>query len=111
MEQEPRSKHMAKNAVTIGLPDSENGIIHGCITTGIGESTNEFIDSGATTHMTNNLDFFEVVDQTKTDKISIANGTVIDADGVGDGYLDCTLDDGTIHRIKVEKVLYAPTLT
>jgi len=109
-EQEPRSKHRAKNAVTI--PDSENGISHGCFTTGIGESTNEwFIDSGATTHMTNNLDFFEVIDQTKTDKISIANGTVIDADGVGDGYLNCTLDDGTIHRIKVEKVLYAPTLT
>ena len=61
--------------------------------------------------MTNNLDFFEVIDQTKTDKISIANGTVIDADGVGDGYLECTLDDGTIYRSKVEKVLYAPTLT
>ena len=57
-------------------------------------------------HMTNNLDFFEVIDQTKTDKISIANGTVIDADGVGNGCLNCTLDDGTIHRIKVEKVLY-----
>src|SRR6218665_2420439 len=99
-----------KNAVTI--PDSENGISHGCFTIGIGESTNEwFIDSGATTHMTNNLDFFEVIDQTKTDKISIANGTVIDAYGVGDGYLNCTLDDGIIHRIKVEKVLYAPILT
>src|SRR6218665_2432825 len=83
-EQEPRSKHRAKNAVVI--PDSENDIIHGCFTTGTGKSTNEwFIDSGATTHMTNNLDFFEVIDQTKTDKISIANGTVIDADGVGDG--------------------------
>src|SRR6218665_3694162 len=87
-------------------------MIHGCFTTGIGESTNEwFIDSGATTHMTNNLDFFEVIDQRKTDKISIANGTVINADGVGDGYLNCTLDDATIHRIKVEKVLYVPTLT
>src|SRR6218665_915811 len=52
--------------------------------------------------MTNNLDFFEVIDQTKTDKIVIANGAVIDAYGVGDGYLDCTLDDGTIHRTKVE---------
>ena len=49
-----------ENAVTI--PDSENGIIHGCITTGIGESTNEwFIDSGATTHMTNNLVFCELM--------------------------------------------------
>ena len=37
--------------------------------------------------MTNNLDFFEVIDQTKT-----ANGAVIDAYGVGDGYLNCTLD-------------------
>ena len=61
--------------------------------------------------MTNNLDFFEIIDQTKTDKIFIASGAVIDADGVGDGYLNCTLDDGTIHRIKVEKVLYVPTLT
>src|SRR6218665_3960802 len=61
--------------------------------------------------MTNNLDFFEVIDQTKTDKIFIADGTVIDADGVGDGYLNCTLDDGTIHRIKVENVLYVPILT
>src|SRR6218665_3640923 len=32
---------------------------------------------------------------------------VIDADG----YLNCTLDDGTIHRIKVEKSIYVPTLT
>src|SRR6218665_334389 len=88
-EQEPRSKHRAKNAVV--TPDSENNISHGCFITGIGESTNEwFIDSGATTHMANNLDFFEVIDQMKTDKISIANGTVIDADGVGDGYLNCT---------------------
>src|SRR6218665_3784214 len=109
-EQEPRAKHRAKNAVTI--PDSENDIIHGCLTTSIGESTNEwFIDSGATTHMTNNLDFFEIIDQTKTDKIFIANGAVIDAYGVGDGYLNCTLDDDTIHRIKVEKLLYVPTLT
>src|SRR6218665_539470 len=101
-EQEPRSKHRAKNAVVI--PYSENDISRGCFTTGIGESTNEwFIYSGATTHMTSNLDFFEVIDQTKTDKISIANGTVIDADGVGDGYLDCTLDGGTVHRIKVER--------
>ena len=51
-EQEPRSKHRAKHAVVI--PDSENDISHGCFTTGISESTNEwFIDSGATTHMTN----------------------------------------------------------
>src|SRR6218665_2684809 len=35
----------------------------------------------------------------------------LDSTGVGDGYLDCTLDDGTIDRIKVEKVLYVPTLT
>src|SRR6218665_725776 len=63
-EQEPRSKHRAKNAVVTA--DSENDISHGCFTIGIGESTNEwFIDSGATTHMTNNLDFFEVIDQTK----------------------------------------------
>src|SRR6218665_2272614 len=60
-EQEPRSKHRVKNAVV--TPDSENDISHGCFTIGIGESTNEwFIDSGATTHMTNNLDFFEVID-------------------------------------------------
>src|SRR6218665_2565898 len=77
-EQEPRSKHRAKNAVTI--LDSENGIIHGCFTTSIGESTNEwFIDSRSEQHMTNNLDFFEIIDQTKTDKIFIANGAVIDA--------------------------------
>src|SRR6218665_2205601 len=38
-EQEPESKHRAKNAVVI--PDSENGISHGCFTIGIGESTNE----------------------------------------------------------------------
>src|SRR6218665_3842770 len=96
-------------SLTLERVYSESGIIHGCFTTGIGESTNEwFIDSGATTHMTNNLDFFEIIDQTKTDKIFVANGRLY---GVGDGCLNCTLDDGTIHRIKVEKVLYAPTLT
>jgi len=116
MEQEnkePKPKHKAKNAISTRLHDSDNDDVnHGCFTIGIGQMTSDwFIDSGATTHMTNNLSFFEVLDQTKTDNIYIANGTSIKADGIGDGYLDCTLDNGTMHRIKVKDVLYVPTLT
>jgi hypothetical protein len=44
--------------------------------------------------MTNNLDFFTVLDQTKTDRIYVANGTSVNAAGIGEGYLDCILDDG-----------------
>jgi len=119
MEQEnnkqPKSKHKAKNAIATELHGSDSetdDTNHGCFTIGIGQMTSDwFIDSGATTHMTNNLSFFKVLDQTKTDQIYIANGTSINADGIGHGYLDCMLDDGTVHRIEVKDVLYAPTLT
>ena len=87
-------------------------MIHSCFTIGINQKTADwFVDSGATTHMTNNLNFFTALDKTKTDKIYIANGYVINADGIGDGFLDCMLDDGKVRRILIKDVLYAPMLT
>lgn len=111
-EQENRqsnSRHKAKSAVTT---EEDDGTYHGCFTVGIDQITSDwFIDSGATTHVTNNLNFFTVLDQTKTDRIYVANGTSVNAAGIGEGYLDCILDDDRICRIKVANVLYAPALT
>ena len=61
--------------------------------------------------MTNNLSFFTMIDKTKRDKIYIANGMSVNANGIGNGFLMCTLNNGKTSRIEIKDVLYAPTLT
>jgi len=98
--------------VTTQIHVSDDDGRHSCFTIGLGQKTTDwFVDSGASTHMTNNLSFFTALDKTKTDKIYIANGYAINADGIGNGFLDCMLDDGKVCRILMKDVLYAPMLT
>ena len=73
-------------------------------------STNAwYIDSGATSHMTNNKHFFTSFDDTKEDKISLANGQHMLSTGIGDGYICCQIEEKT-SRIPVKNVLFVPSL-
>jgi len=68
-----------------------------------------YIDSGATSHMTNDRNFFTEFHETKNEKVTVANGQHMMSEGVGDGYLHCQVSDET-HKIPVRDVLYVPTL-
>jgi len=68
-----------------------------------------YIDSGATSHMTNDRNFFTEFHETKNATVTVANGQQMIAEGVGDGFLHCQVSDKT-HMIPVKDVLYVPTL-
>ena len=67
------------------------------------------IDSGATSHMTNNREFFTEFDESRKDKITVANGQQVTSVGVGNGYLHCNVSD-TVNKIPVKNVLFVPSL-
>lgn len=69
-----------------------------------------YIDSGATSHMTNDKNFFEVLNTGRIKNVMLANGDSADVHGVGDGYLICKDDKGKQNTILVKDVLYVPTL-
>jgi len=71
-------------------------------------STGWYIDSGATSHMTNDRSFFTEF-HTKNEKVTVANGQFMMSEGVGDGYLHCPVSTEK-HKIPVKDVLYVPTL-
>ena len=68
-----------------------------------------YIDSGATSHMTNDRSFFTEFRETKNEKVTVANGEHMMSEGVGDGFLDCVVSDEKF-KIPVKDVLYVPTL-
>ena len=73
-------------------------------------STNAwYIDSGATSHMTNNEHFFTSFDDTKENNISLANWQQMLSAGIGDGYKCCQVEEKT-SRIPVKNVLFVPSL-
>ena len=72
-------------------------------------SSGWYIDSGATSHMTNDRSFFAEFTKTKPVKVTVANGQYMMSEGVGDGYLHCRTSNDT-KRILVKDVLFVPTL-
>ncbi len=68
-----------------------------------------YIDSGATSHMTNSQQFFTSFDESKEEKISLANGQPMFSAGIGDGYIRCQVGDKT-SKIPVKNVLFVPSL-
>jgi hypothetical protein len=67
--------------------------------------TGWFVDSGATSHMTNDRSSFAEFNSSKSEKVTVANGQYMMSEGVGDGYLHCQSKN-----IRVKDVLYVPTL-
>ena len=67
------------------------------------------VDSGASSHMTNDELFFEELNFDSNDMITTADGTSIKSKGKGHGYINCKVND-KIRKIKVEDVLFIPEL-
>ncbi|KRZ71003.1 Retrovirus-related Pol polyprotein from transposon TNT 1-94 [Trichinella papuae] len=68
-----------------------------------------YVDSGATSHMTCNRNFFESLERRKS-TVYLADNTAIQAEGIGHGWLFCVTPDGTIEKIHLKDVLYIPSL-
>lgn len=68
-----------------------------------------YIDSGATNHMTNEQDFFTVLQETTT-TIFLADGSSVKAAGIGDGRLACKISNNRVQIIELKNVLYVPQL-
>ncbi|KRZ50637.1 Retrovirus-related Pol polyprotein from transposon TNT 1-94 [Trichinella nativa] len=68
-----------------------------------------YVDSGATSHMTCNRNFFESLEQRKP-TVYLADNTAIQTEGIGHGWLFCVTPDGTIEKIYLKDVLYIPSL-
>lgn len=69
-----------------------------------------YIDSGATSHMSNNKSFFDTFNVRKNEVITLANGDSADVQGIGNGRLICKDNKGKPNTILVKDVLYVPTL-
>lgn len=69
-----------------------------------------YVDSGATSHMTNNKDFFTELDLSHKETIYLADGTNIIAEGKGNGKFLCSKGNGSYAEIPVTDVLYVPKL-
>ncbi|KRX50952.1 Retrovirus-related Pol polyprotein from transposon TNT 1-94 [Trichinella murrelli] len=68
-----------------------------------------YVDSGATSHMTCNRNFFESLERRKS-TVYLADNTAIQAEDIGHGWLFCVTPDGTIEKIYLKDVLYIPSL-
>ncbi|GAB1862403.1 hypothetical protein CAJAP_03482 [Camponotus japonicus] len=91
---------------------SENKDIHICFGVKSGNCSGRtwYIDSGATSHMSNDKNFFETLNTCTNENITLANGDSAEVQGIGDGYLTCEDEKGKQNAIKVKEVLYVPTL-
>ena len=102
------SNQKAKSAVN-DVDNSSDSYVAFTINVDTLSSNGWYIDSGATSHMTNDRSFFTEFSKTKPVKVTVANGQYMMSEGVGDGYLHCQISDN-VKRILVKDVLYVPTL-
>ncbi|XP_055632911.1 uncharacterized protein LOC129773335 [Toxorhynchites rutilus septentrionalis] len=77
----------------------------------VGCSANDWIiDSGASSHMTSNKDFFDGLKPAEG-KVQLADGRVVAVAAAGNGVIKCTDDSGNINQIRLVHVLYVPKLS
>lgn len=67
-----------------------------------------FIDSGATCHITNNINFFLSIDFNFRQSITVANGETVWSSGKGHGTIIALDELGEQHEIIIHDVLYVP---
>jgi Reverse transcriptase (RNA-dependent DNA polymerase)/gag-polypeptide of LTR copia-type/Integrase core domain/GAG-pre-integrase domain len=67
------------------------------------------IDSGATSHMTNDCKFFATFDDSKRSKVSLANGEHMASLGIGDGYIHCQVAN-EVNKVPIKNVMFVPNL-
>jgi len=69
-----------------------------------------YIDSGTTSHMTSNPNFFEGLRRCNDERLRLANGKYVEIHGVGDGNILCQDEAGKCTNVKVKDVFYVPSL-
>ena len=70
-----------------------------------------YIDSGATSHMTGNKDFFMELKKKDLPEVILANGRGSKVEGIGYGELKCIDDANRELTVKLTDVLYVPELS
>jgi len=68
-----------------------------------------YMDSGATSHMTNDRSFFTVLKDTNI-TIFLADGSPVKAARIGEGRLACKITDSRVQMIELKNTLYIPQL-
>ncbi|EPZ33224.1 Integrase, catalytic core domain-containing protein [Rozella allomycis CSF55] len=68
------------------------------------------IDSGASSHMTSNLDVFTKLDRNMKTNIFIADERQLDVEGVGEAEIVVEDGEGTFSKLKLLNVYYSPNL-
>lgn len=66
------------------------------------------LDSGASSHISNNIIFFEEIDNTYTSKVRVANGQICQVYGIGKGKIECCNEKGEKSMLRLDNVLYVP---
>jgi hypothetical protein len=83
---------------------------HYCFRAGEGDSRDVwYIDSGASSHMCSNRNFFTELNDQQTGQVILADGQKLPTLGIGNGYLNC-IADSQQREIKFTEVLYVPQL-
>lgn len=108
-----KKKNIEKNKVNIVKDKNHSEELNDnngefCFMTG-SNNNGWYIDSGASSHMCNNKEFFTNFQNRKT-KIELADGRKILCYGMGDGKLICYLDNGKTVNVTIKNVLYVPSL-
>jgi transposase InsO family protein len=70
-----------------------------------------YIDSGATSHMSNDESFFKTLEKRKMRDVTVANGQSAKVLGIGTGELHCLNGKNEAVQVCLENVLYVPDLT
>lgn len=71
-------------------------------------NTNWFLDSAASSHMTNNASFFDTIDTNYTFSVLVVNGQACKAYGIGQGRIECLTRQGKTTLLNLTNVLYVP---
>ena len=69
-----------------------------------------YLDSGATSHMTNDMAILGALDKSKTATICLADGNVIKSTGASSGKLAGVNGEGSRVNVKLENVFHVPSL-
>lgn len=69
-----------------------------------------FIDSGCSSHMTNDRQFFSTLDETTKVDVVLADGSISKSAGIGEGSVLCVDGDGNLKKILIKNVFYIPNL-
>ena len=76
-----------------------------------GDDTDWVIDSGATSHMSNDIELFSTYKALSPGKtVKIGDGNCIPVDGVGSIKMTMRLKDGKLNEVTLPRVLHVPTL-